>query len=81
MSSSLLIRALQLAVRLPLALGLLSHLPAARAAQPEPPTHLRIVGGLAGVSGNTIGLHELTSHLHAMPLGWGLAAFVGIVLR
>lgn len=26
-------------------------------------------------SGNTLGLHTLTSHLHAMPLGWGLAIF------
>ena len=28
------------------------------------------------MSGNTIGLHELTSHLHTLPLGWGLAVFV-----
>ena len=28
------------------------------------------------MSGNTIGLDQLSSHLHTMPLGWGLAAFV-----
>lgn len=28
------------------------------------------------MSGNTIGLHELTSHVHTMPVTWGLAAFV-----
>jgi TRAP-type C4-dicarboxylate transport system substrate-binding protein len=28
------------------------------------------------MSGNTIGLHEVTSHLHTMPVNWGLAAFV-----
>jgi TRAP-type C4-dicarboxylate transport system substrate-binding protein len=28
------------------------------------------------MSGNTIGLHELTSHVHTMPVGWGVAAFV-----
>lgn len=28
------------------------------------------------MSGNTIGLHEVTSHLHTAPLGWGLGAFV-----
>lgn len=28
------------------------------------------------MSGNTIGLHEVTTHLHPMPVGWGLAAFV-----
>lgn len=27
------------------------------------------------MSGNTIGLHQLTSHLYAMPLTWGLAVF------
>ena len=27
------------------------------------------------MSGNTIGLHEVTSHLHSMAMGWGLAAF------
>ncbi len=27
------------------------------------------------MSGNTIGLHELTSHLHVMAIGWGLAVF------
>ncbi len=27
------------------------------------------------MSGNTIGLHEITSHLHAMPLNWGLSVF------
>ena len=26
-------------------------------------------------SGNTLGLHTLTSHLHTMPLSWGLAIF------
>lgn len=26
-------------------------------------------------SGNTLGLHTMTSHLHAMPLTWGLAIF------
>jgi TRAP-type C4-dicarboxylate transport system substrate-binding protein len=28
------------------------------------------------MSGNTIGLHELTSHLQTTPVSWGLAAFV-----
>jgi TRAP-type C4-dicarboxylate transport system substrate-binding protein len=28
------------------------------------------------MSGNTIGLHEVTSHIHTAPLGWGLGAFV-----
>lgn len=28
------------------------------------------------MSGNTIGLHELTSHVHTTPVNWGLAAFV-----
>lgn len=28
------------------------------------------------MSGNTIGLHEVTSHLFTMPVTWGLAAFV-----
>ena len=28
------------------------------------------------MSGNTIGLHEVTSHVHTAPLGWGLGAFV-----
>jgi hypothetical protein len=28
------------------------------------------------MSGNTIGLHEVTSHLYAMPVNWGVAAFV-----
>lgn len=28
------------------------------------------------MGGNSIGLHEVTSHVHAMPLGWGLSAFV-----
>jgi TRAP-type C4-dicarboxylate transport system substrate-binding protein len=28
------------------------------------------------MSGNTIGLHELTTHLHASSVGWGLSAFV-----
>ena len=28
------------------------------------------------MSGNTIGLHEVTSHLHTMPVNWGVAAFV-----
>ncbi len=28
------------------------------------------------MSGNTIGLHEVTSHLHSMPVNWGVAAFV-----
>lgn len=28
------------------------------------------------MSGNTIGLHEVTSHIHTMALNWGLAAFV-----
>jgi TRAP-type C4-dicarboxylate transport system substrate-binding protein len=27
------------------------------------------------MSGNTLGLHEITSHLHSMPLTWGLALF------
>jgi TRAP-type C4-dicarboxylate transport system substrate-binding protein len=28
------------------------------------------------MSGNTIGLHEVTHYLHAVPITWGLAAFV-----
>jgi TRAP-type C4-dicarboxylate transport system substrate-binding protein len=28
------------------------------------------------MSGNTIGLHEVTSHIYPMPIGWGLSAFV-----
>jgi TRAP-type C4-dicarboxylate transport system substrate-binding protein len=28
------------------------------------------------MSGNTIGLHEVTSHVHTMPVNWGVAAFV-----
>ena len=28
------------------------------------------------MSGNTIGLHEATSHVHAMAINWGLSAFV-----
>jgi TRAP-type C4-dicarboxylate transport system substrate-binding protein len=28
------------------------------------------------MSGNTIGLHEITSHLYAMPVSWGLSMFV-----
>jgi TRAP-type C4-dicarboxylate transport system substrate-binding protein len=28
------------------------------------------------MSGNTIGLHEVTSQIYPMPLGWGLSAFV-----
>ncbi len=27
------------------------------------------------MSGNTLGLHEVTSHIHTLPLGWGLAVF------
>jgi TRAP-type C4-dicarboxylate transport system substrate-binding protein len=27
------------------------------------------------MSGNTIGLHEITSHLHTMPLNWGVSVF------
>lgn len=27
------------------------------------------------MSGNTVGLHEITSHLYAMPITWGLALF------
>ncbi len=27
------------------------------------------------MSGNTIGLHEITSHLHTLAIGWGLAVF------
>jgi TRAP-type C4-dicarboxylate transport system substrate-binding protein len=27
------------------------------------------------MSGNTIGLHEITSHLHTLPLNWGLSVF------
>jgi TRAP-type C4-dicarboxylate transport system substrate-binding protein len=27
------------------------------------------------MSGNTLGLHEVTSHVHAMPITWGLAIF------
>ena len=28
------------------------------------------------MSGNTIGLHEVTSHIHTTPVNWGIAAFV-----
>ena len=28
------------------------------------------------MSGNTIGLHEVTTHLHTMPVNWGIAMFV-----
>jgi TRAP-type C4-dicarboxylate transport system substrate-binding protein len=28
------------------------------------------------MSGNTIGLHEVMTHLHTMPVNWGIAAFV-----
>jgi TRAP-type C4-dicarboxylate transport system substrate-binding protein len=28
------------------------------------------------MSGNTIGLHEVTTHLHTMPVNWGIALFV-----
>lgn len=28
------------------------------------------------MSGNTIGLHEVTTHIHTAPITWGLAAFV-----
>ncbi len=28
------------------------------------------------MSGNTVGLHEVTTHIHAAPVNWGLAAFV-----
>jgi TRAP-type C4-dicarboxylate transport system substrate-binding protein len=28
-----------------------------------------------GMSGNTLGLHEVTTHVHAMPITWGLAIF------
>ena len=28
------------------------------------------------MSGNTIGLHEITTHIHSAPITWGLAAFV-----
>jgi TRAP-type C4-dicarboxylate transport system substrate-binding protein len=28
------------------------------------------------MSGNTIGLHEVTSHIYTMPINWGVAAFV-----
>ncbi len=28
------------------------------------------------MSGNTIGLHEVTTHLHTAPVNWGVAAFV-----
>jgi TRAP-type C4-dicarboxylate transport system substrate-binding protein len=28
------------------------------------------------MSGNTIGLHEVTTHLHTMPVNWGVAMFV-----
>lgn len=28
------------------------------------------------MSGNTIGLHEVTTHIHTMPVNWGIAAFV-----
>ena len=27
------------------------------------------------MSGNTIGLHQATSHLHSMPITWGLSLF------
>lgn len=28
------------------------------------------------MSGNTVGLHEQTSHIHSMPVTWGLSAFI-----
>jgi TRAP-type C4-dicarboxylate transport system substrate-binding protein len=28
------------------------------------------------MSGNTIGLHEVTTHVHTMPVSWGVAAFI-----
>jgi len=28
------------------------------------------------MSGNTIGLHQVSSHLHSMPISWGLSVFV-----
>ena len=77
MSSSPLIRALPLAVRLLLALGLLSPLPAVRAAEPEPPAHLRIVGGLAGL--NAFTRHEepfWTRHLARLSGGRATAEVV-----
>jgi TRAP-type C4-dicarboxylate transport system substrate-binding protein len=35
-------------------------------------TECAITGGM---SGNTLGLHEVTSHVHAIPITWGLAIF------
>jgi TRAP-type C4-dicarboxylate transport system substrate-binding protein len=35
-------------------------------------TECAITGAM---SGNTLGLHEVTSHLHTMPITWGLALF------
>jgi TRAP-type C4-dicarboxylate transport system substrate-binding protein len=35
-------------------------------------TECAITGAM---SGNTLGLHEVTSHLHSLPLTWGLAIF------
>jgi TRAP-type C4-dicarboxylate transport system substrate-binding protein len=29
----------------------------------------------AAMSGNTLGLHEVTSHIHTMPVNWGMAVF------
>lgn len=31
------------------------------------------------MSGNTLGLHEVTSHLHTMPINWGVAVFAANV--
>ena len=55
-------------------------------AVPVQTTFAEIVGNLRNgnidcaitgtMSGNTIGLHEVTTHLHPMPVSWGLAAFV-----
>ena len=29
----------------------------------------------AAISGNTLGLHEITSHIHTLPIAWGLSVF------
>lgn len=59
---------------------------AALGAQPVQTPFSQIVPGIRNgtidcaitgtMSGNTIGLHEVTSHVHTMAVNWGLAAFV-----
>lgn len=59
---------------------------AALGAQPVQTPLAQIVAAIRGgtldcaitgtMSGNTIGLHEVTSHVHTMAINWGMAAFV-----